>query len=509
MRIFRQHIVWVLCCGLLAGAGACGDDSGGVTDADVDAGRGCDGADCVDGQVPADAGADADTDTDSGDGSTPWDGVPLDRPLRLAFIGNSFTHQGPVPVLVRDIAAGVGWPEPEVDYNAPGGETLSGHRTLPDTLALVDAGDWDFVVVQEYSTRPTDNIGDPAQFKTDAAWFYDRIKAASPQAQVVLYETWARHPDHSFYPGSFTDPAQMQAQLRLHYNDAADNYIPANALFSPSTDVQVAPVGDAWELHLAAAGALRLHGSDDYHAGENGRYLNALVLYSTIYGVVADGASALGLDPADAALLQAAADQTTGATRIPPEFPRPPFAVGQSVQVDFGTLETVATGWSNVLDCVAGSSADLVDSTGVSTGVDARMVDAFSGANESGLSANTLGYPGNASADVCWTGSFDGHTAALSELGVVELGDLAPGHYELRLFASRTGDDSGAGRLSRYTVNGETIDLEVSDNVGDEAVFADVSPDASGSMRIEVTVSPAGTARFTYLGALVLTKISD
>lgn len=433
----------------------------------------------------------------------------MDRPLRLLFIGNSFTQGGPIPHLVRDLAASVGWPTPEVDYNAPGGETLAGHRTLPETLALVDAGGWDFVVLQEYSTRATDNAGDPPGFKADATWFYDRIKAASPEAQVVLYETWARHPDHSIYPGTFTDPAQMQAQIRLHYNDAADSYIPANATHTPSTHVRAAPVGDAWEHHLAEANALRLHASDDYHAGVNGQYLNGLVIYSTLYGVVATGTTGLGLAAADAARLQAAADLTTGITQLPPDFPLPPFEVGQSVQIDLGTLETTAAGWSNVLDCVAGSVNDAVDTTGAVTGVDVRVADGFTGANEGGLGANTLGYPDTVSGDVCWTGSFDGHAAALAETGAVALEDLAPGHYELRLFGSRIGDDGGLGRLTHYTVDGQTLDLEISDNAGDEAVFADVSPDAAGRLLIEVSVSVASTGRFAYLGALVLTKISD
>src|SRR5690606_15699042 len=150
---------------------------------------------------------------------------------------------------------------------------------------------------------------------------YDRIKASSADAQVILYETWARHPDHSIYPGTFADPLAMQAQLRFHYGDAATSYIPENATFVPATEVRVAAVGDAWEGLLAANDRIRLHASDDYHAGENGQYLNALVLYSTLYGVVATGASPLGLSPSDALILQQVADATTGITQPPPTFP--------------------------------------------------------------------------------------------------------------------------------------------------------------------------------------------
>ncbi|RLB65808.1 MAG: hypothetical protein DRI90_00980 [Deltaproteobacteria bacterium] len=495
----------LLCCGLLVGLATCGGEQTPQPTEGPGAGGSAGGSSGGTGG----AGGDHAGGGQAGGGGSAWDGVPTDRPLRLSFIGNSFTHQGPIPHLVRDLAASVGWPAPMVDYSAPGGETLEGHQTIPESLTLVDAGQWDFVVLQEYSTRPTDNAGDPVAFKSAATWFYDRSKLASPEAQVVLYETWARHPDHPIYPGTFSQPAEMQAQLRFHYNDAADGYIPSNAAAAPATDVQVAPVGDAWEQHLADSDPLRLHGTDDYHAGPNGRYLNALVLYSTIYGVVATGVSELGLDSQDAQRLQAVSDATTGITQQPPVFSQPPLQVGQTIQVDFGSIDTVVTGWNVVTDCTAGSLFDVVDTTGTATGVDVLITDAFTGANELGLGANTLGYPDTVSLDVCWTGSFDGHTAALVETAAVTFDDLDDGRYEVRLFASRSGDDAGLGRLTRYTLESDFVDVEIGDNTSDTALFTDVSPNSGGHMVLQVAVSPAGTGRFGYLGSIVLTKTSE
>lgn len=445
-----------------------------------------------------------------GEGGAPWTGVPTDRPLRLLFLGNSFTHQGPIPHLVRDVAASVGWPAPEVVYNAPGGQSLDFHRNSTTSVGHVDDGNWDAVVLQDFSTRPTDNIGDPAGFKNDATWFYDRIKAATPTAEVILYETWARHPDHGFYPNSFSDPLEMQAQLRTHYHDAADNFIPQNATFNPATDVRVAPVGDAWENHLAEPNALRLHGGDDYHAGFRGQYLNALVLYATIYGVVATGAAPVnGVSAAEAQQLQAAADATTGITQLPPTFAVPPLAVGQTIQVDFGPTVTADPDWNGVNDCTNGGAADMVDDTGATTGVDLTITEAFTGANSNGEPNNGLGYPSTTSDDVCWVGSFDGHAAALLEQAVVVIDDLDAGTYEVVLFASRTGDDGGNGRLTRFTYDGQTMDLEAADNTSTVVTFSGLIPDASGRITLTVDVSPAGAARFGYLGALILTKTTD
>ena len=515
LRLPASSLTWfaLLC------VAACTDDASSGTD---DAGS-CESACAGSTQTSSGAGGEGGATSNGGGGATtvsggggqggeggaPWTGVPTDTPLRLLFIGNSFTHQGPVPHIVRDLAASVGWPKPEVEFSAPGGVTLAFHSALPETLALVDQGQWSFVVLQDLSTRPTDNAGAPAAFKSDATWFYDRIKQASPQAQVVLYETWARHPQHEIYPGTFSDPLEMQAQLRYHYNDAANVYIPANAQQSSApSEVWVAPVGDAWEAQLGSPNALGLHASDLYHANATGQYLNALVLYSSIYGVTATGAASLGLPAQDAAVLQAVADATTGITQTPPPFPEASFEIGQSVQIDFGALPTNAGGWNVVSDCFGGAVYGLVDAMGEGTSVDVRISDAFNGSNELGLTANTLGYPSEVSQDACWVGSFDGHGPGLSELGVVELNDVPDGSYELVLFASRSGNDGGLGRLTRFTVGGSSQELEVSDNASNVVTFSNLTPQ-NGSLTIEVRVSPNGAGRFGYLGSVRLTKTAD
>ena len=84
---------------------------------------------------------------------------------RILFIGNSFTNYGPVPDIVRDIAVSAKHKEPFVFNAAVNGQSLQFHREHKPTLDAIDSGNWDYVVLQEYSTNPTDNIGNPAQFK--------------------------------------------------------------------------------------------------------------------------------------------------------------------------------------------------------------------------------------------------------------------------------------------------------------------------------------------------------
>jgi hypothetical protein len=444
---------------------------------------------------------------DTTDASDTADVYNPDEPLDILFVGNSFTLGGPVPVIVEELVIDAGWPTPRVDWSAFGGETLEGHRARQETVDKIDQGGWEVVVLQEYSTRPTDNIGDPAQFKADAAWFYDRIQQSSPGARVVLYETWARHPDHQIYPGSFEDPPQMQAQLRSHYNDCAHTYIPANATGNLDPLPEVAPVGDAWEHHLSQADALRLHGGDDYHAGRTGQYLNGLVIYATIYRRTTQGRASWQLTSSEAARLQSAADAITGQTQLGgPLGQSIGLQPGQEVRVDLGSQITTEVGWNNMSEPVGGSLYNAVDADGESTSVDVVVTDGFVGANDQGLGANDLGWPADASGDTFWTGSFDGHSAALDQPGQLTIRGLDPQQtYTVGLFASRSGDDTGRGRLTRYTIDGRTQDLEVSDNTSTTVEFASVTPTAQGEVVIEVLASPAGAARFGYVGVLDIT----
>lgn len=480
---------------------------------------GCEEDPGADGGAPPDAGWTSDAGIDPIDaGAAPTDAGPTPRdagapladagtpPSEVFFVGNSFTFGGPVPVLVHDLAVYAGFAEPNVEYRAVGGQTLEGHRadTAPEGAPARVSEGWDVVVLQEYSTRPTDQVGPAEQFKEDATWFYDLAKDANEDCEIILYETWARRTGHPIYDATFSDPAQMQAELRFHYRDAAERYIPAFSAAARPSDVRVAPAGDAWEVQLAGGEPPVLHASDDYHASAAGAYLNALVIYSTIYGRRADGLVPLrGLDEAVALELQASADAVTGQEGWGAVYEIRPMPVGDEARVDLGPLMVAGWPWLPATDSTIGPLTSLGGVTG------SALVTAwgFSGVQEGGRGDNALGLPPEVSRDTLWVGTFDGHAAALGLEARVVLRGLGPGSYRIALFASRTGDDGGRGRLTRYRVGGEEIDLEVSDNVDGRAVFDRVSPDARGEIVIRAGVSPAGGARFAYLGAIEITRL--
>jgi len=201
------------------------------------------------------------------------------EPKNLLFYGNSFTGSGGgVHLLVRDIATGAGEETPHVFGRVVGGQTLQFHLdtgTSVITSGIMPGENWDAVVLQEYSTRPTTHPsdGNVPGFLSAAQGLYQAVQSHSPDAQAVLFETWARGPGNSVYPGIWSEPAEMQAELR-------DNYNLANSVLNGIGTSEVAPVGDAFEN---AGFNLDLYAGDIYHASNKGALVISLVIYGTIY----------------------------------------------------------------------------------------------------------------------------------------------------------------------------------------------------------------------------------
>jgi len=249
-------------------------------------------------------------------------------PLRadnVLFIGNSFTFgatvpavrlNGGVPKLFEAIARAKGHDVTAWAVTA-GGKDWAWHLAQPATARALKARTWSWVVLQDFSTRPT-HAGNVAAFLHDGETFSDRIAAASPHAGIILYETWARpQVFYSKQPGhDFSGPAQMMAELH-------DSYAKLDADLArrdPDRTVADAEVGTAFARANREYPAINLNAKDDHHSTAEGYYLAALVIYETTYHESVKGApakffkGAVKFPPGVAAHLQAVADEVAGAT---------------------------------------------------------------------------------------------------------------------------------------------------------------------------------------------------
>ena len=256
--------------------------------------------------------------------------APASRAEDVLFIGNSFTYGGPenvirnnggVPKLVEAIAASKGKTLSTLMLTA-GGKDWGYHLLQPVTETDLGVKKWDWVVLQDYSSKAT-HVGNPEQFIQNGETFYKRIREHSPEAKIVLYQTWALAKGNPIYSGSsgptkFSDVAQMNAEIRKNYDEL---YRRLEAI-EPGNQVALAPVGQAFDLCIGRYPEINLYTLDEKHANTDGSYLAALVIYATIFRDDPKGATreffGTAIDASTAEKLQQIAQQAVAARQATP-----------------------------------------------------------------------------------------------------------------------------------------------------------------------------------------------
>ena len=208
----------------------------------------------------------------------------------IIFFGNSYTAERyintddgqilylpSVSVLVADIAEAAGKERPNIFDASYSSAFLTGH--LNNSIGYIYSEipsnqEWNYVVMQDQSVRPTLALGNRWQHKTSAYSLYNAVRNHSPNVRPVLFQTWARESSHSYYPDSFNDPNAMQLELREGYQQAY-TYIDDRTDQTPL----IAPVGDVWQF----VNWDDLYLTDKTHMNARGRLLSALVIYTTLY----------------------------------------------------------------------------------------------------------------------------------------------------------------------------------------------------------------------------------
>ena len=247
--------------------------------------------------------------------------LPADN---LLFIGNSFTQgagdiwvagMGGIPKLVEAIAASKVKTE-TTTILAKGGKDWEYFLARPDTDSALKSKPWDWVVIQDYSTKAT-HVSKANTFIADGEAFYDRIAQEAPQAKIVLYETWAYDAKNHVFTGvsdrkGFVNQDEMIGEISRKY--AA--LLTALQAKDPKRVVVMAPVGEAFARCAKEHPEIVLYNQKDFkHPRQLGSYLSALVIYATIFQDNPTGAVAIfkhfAIDPKDAASLQAVAVEAT------------------------------------------------------------------------------------------------------------------------------------------------------------------------------------------------------
>ncbi len=194
---------------------------------------------------------------------------------KVLFIGNSYTYTNNMPLMLQTMATALG-DTLIYDESDPGGYTFAMHCTNATTISKIFSQQWDLVVLQEQSQLPA---FPPAEVDTEVypyAHILDSMVHANDTCtQTMFLMTWGHANGDPMncpsYPIICTY-AGMQQRLRASYLQMTQN-----------NHAVVAPVGVAWKVMMDSFPSTWLYISDSSHPVIPGSYLEACVLYSSIF----------------------------------------------------------------------------------------------------------------------------------------------------------------------------------------------------------------------------------
>jgi len=196
------------------------------------------------------------------------------KPLRVLFLGNSFTYFHNMPMILHALA-----PNVETRLIAQGGLTLEDHWNNAEARKAVEEGRWDFVVLQEQSTlgetfviNGKTRLQGDRTFRTFAEKWIRAIQAAG--AKPVLNMHWKRK-DAPARDGEYLNSVITQAGAEW--------------------GAVLAPVSLAWQAAERRGAAL--YAPDGHHPSPAGSYLAACVMYATLLGKSPEGRATRALGP--------------------------------------------------------------------------------------------------------------------------------------------------------------------------------------------------------------------
>jgi hypothetical protein len=194
---------------------------------------------------------------------------------RVLFIGNSYIFTNNMPDILSQLAASLG-DTLIYDQSTPGGYTLQAHSTDANTLAKIYAQQWDVVIIQEQSQRPS---FPPSQVATDTypyAHFLDSlVHDNNACSETMFMMTWGYKNGDPMNCGGYPIVCTyqgMQQRLRESYMEMAQD-----------NNANCAPVGAAWKVTRDSFPGIELYSGDNSHPVVAGSYLEACVLYASIF----------------------------------------------------------------------------------------------------------------------------------------------------------------------------------------------------------------------------------
>jgi hypothetical protein len=216
------------------------------------------------------------------------------QPMRVLFVGNSYTHYNNMPKLFEQMAESKGV-KLEVLMDAKSSHTFQMHSKRSELYKNIRSTKWDYVVLQGFSRELAQ---DRSVIDTMSIPFIkqllDSIYANNSCTNVLLYQTWG-------YDTGYKDDS---LGIDWSYQTMSDRIHQGYLYVSEQLNLSIVPVGKVWETVKENHPQIQLYQEDKQHPSLAGSYLAASCFYAALFKTEPTVDFTAKLDPKQAATLQ-------------------------------------------------------------------------------------------------------------------------------------------------------------------------------------------------------------
>ncbi len=192
------------------------------------------------------------------------------EPLKVLFIGNSYTEFWDTPNMFRELSIAAG-KEVFVDDRAVSGTSLGEHSLNQATIDKIYEQKWDYVILQGGSLSiafPRSHVSISGPITTLRRF----IRENHSQTKVFYLLAWAPKDGLTINGIDYT------------YDAFQDLIITGTKIFADKMSLLISPVGSAWKHVIDDKPEIELFAPDKGHPSLRGAYLQSCVYYAAIFG---------------------------------------------------------------------------------------------------------------------------------------------------------------------------------------------------------------------------------
>lgn len=195
------------------------------------------------------------------------------EPLKVLFIGNSYTHMNDMPSMFEKISKEAGM-NVLVEKCAQSSATFQIHaEERPEIYEAIKSRKWDYVILQGFSREMA---FEPTELDTTVIPYIDKLIRAIYEnnacTNVMFYMTWGYKNGYS-HRKETDSYDKMTAKIETGYSYVGHFY-----------DLPVVPVGLVWKQQRKNNPNINLYARDLAHPSKNGSYLVACTFFKAIFG---------------------------------------------------------------------------------------------------------------------------------------------------------------------------------------------------------------------------------